>query len=134
QACRHAIANSWVRSAHDCAEGGLAIALAECCVTGSLGAEITLGVPKHIDQRWDEILFGEGGARILVSVPLKQQKIWESYLQENLDGYWQKLGIVGNLDSYLRILTTNNQPLIEVTIENMHNHYFQAIERRLIIQ
>jgi phosphoribosylformylglycinamidine synthase len=134
QACRHGIANSWVRSAHDCAEGGLAIALAECCVTGSLGAEITLELPKHIDQRWDEILFGEGGARILVSVPLEQQQIWESYLQENLDKYWQKLGIVGNLDSCLRILTTNNQPLIEVTIENMHNHYFKAIERRLIIQ
>jgi phosphoribosylformylglycinamidine synthase subunit PurL len=129
--CRHGITNAWIRSAHDCAEGGLAIAIAECCISASLGAEITLELANHTDQRWDEILFGEGGARILVSIPLKQQQNWESYLQENLNGYWQKIGMVGYLDSNLRISTTNNQSLVEVTIKDMHNRYFQAIERRL---
>ena len=33
-ACLAAIEAGFVRSAHDCAEGGLAVALAECCVTG----------------------------------------------------------------------------------------------------
>ncbi|MFN7908918.1 MAG: phosphoribosylformylglycinamidine synthase subunit PurL, partial [Microcystis sp.] len=41
-ACRRGIRASWVKSAHDCAEGGLATALAECCISGQLGAEIDL--------------------------------------------------------------------------------------------
>jgi phosphoribosylformylglycinamidine synthase len=45
-ACRDGIRQGWVRSAHDCAEGGLAIALAEACISGQLGAEINLGLPQ----------------------------------------------------------------------------------------
>jgi phosphoribosylformylglycinamidine synthase subunit PurL len=36
-----------VRSAHDIAEGGIAVALAECCVTGRIGARVTL--PAGLD-------------------------------------------------------------------------------------
>ena len=31
-----------LRSAHDIAEGGVAVALAECCIAGSIGATVTL--------------------------------------------------------------------------------------------
>ena len=47
-ACLAIIEAGCVRSAHDCAEGGLAVAIAECCVTGPrpLGATVTLpGAP-----------------------------------------------------------------------------------------
>ncbi len=44
-ALRDLIRGGWVRSAHDCSEGGLAVALAESCFNpdGSLGARIDLG-------------------------------------------------------------------------------------------
>ncbi|MBE9107313.1 phosphoribosylformylglycinamidine synthase subunit PurL, partial [Nostoc cf. edaphicum LEGE 07299] len=94
--CREGIRNGWVRSAHDSAEGGVAIALAESCLAGNLGAEINLEIaPTHLN-RLDEVLFAEGGARILVSVASAQQEIWESYLQEHLGQEWQNLGVVGN--------------------------------------
>jgi phosphoribosylformylglycinamidine synthase II len=66
-ACLAAIEAGCVRSAHDCAEGGLAIALAECCVTGPrrLGAEIALPPGGRVD----ETLFGEAPSRIVLSVP-----------------------------------------------------------------
>ena len=55
-----------VRSAHDAAEGGLAVALAEGCVTGPrrLGAAMRLpdGGPA-----WTRLLFGEAPSRILVT-------------------------------------------------------------------
>src|SRR5215510_4954277 len=43
-AVQAAVGAGLVTAAHDCAEGGLAIALAECCVTGrdSVGAEVAL--------------------------------------------------------------------------------------------
>ncbi|MGA7935256.1 MAG: phosphoribosylformylglycinamidine synthase subunit PurL [Kovacikia sp.] len=43
-ACCAGIRQGWIHSAHDCAEGGLAVALAECCISGGLGADIQLPV------------------------------------------------------------------------------------------
>ena len=132
--CREGIRNGWVRSAHDSAEGGVAIALAECCIAGNLGAEINLEIaPTQSLPRLDEVLFAEGGARILVSVASEQQEIWESYLQEHLGQEWQKLGIVGNFETGLGVFTTDNQALIKVRIEDMNDRYSHAIARRLAI-
>ncbi len=60
-----------LRSAHDLSDGGLAVALAECCIGGpwatvQFGADVDLG--RHADAASDEgWLFGEDGARALVS-------------------------------------------------------------------
>ena len=134
QVCREGIRAGWIRSAHDCAEGGVAVALAESCLAGNLGAEIKVEVSPTQLKRLDQVLFGEGGARILVSVPLAQQKNWESYLQTHLEQNWQILGTVGNLgnsEAELKVLTTDNQTLIKVTMEEMQARYFHAIARRL---
>ena len=50
-------------SAHDCSDGGLAIALAECCLLGGHGFAGEVAVEGRIDAA----LFGEGQGRILVS-------------------------------------------------------------------
>jgi phosphoribosylformylglycinamidine synthase len=64
-ACLAAIEAGCVRSAHDAAEGGLAVALAECCITGPdrLGADVALPVAGRVD----EALFGEAPSRIVVT-------------------------------------------------------------------
>ena len=65
-ACLAAIEAGRVRSAHDCAEGGLAVALAECCITGPQGRGAAVLLPEG--GRVDELLFGEAPSRILVTV------------------------------------------------------------------
>jgi phosphoribosylformylglycinamidine synthase len=62
------IAAGWLRSCHDLAEGGLAVALAESCILGGRGAHVTasffaLGAP--VVQAG--LLFGESQSRFLVS-------------------------------------------------------------------
>ena len=55
-------------SAHDVAEGGVAVALAEACITrpeGPFGAQVTL--PENL--RSDITLFGESQSRAIVSLP-----------------------------------------------------------------
>jgi phosphoribosylformylglycinamidine synthase subunit PurL len=131
--CREGIRAGWIRSGHDCTEGGVVIALAECCLASNLGAKINVDVATNQLQRLDEVLFGEIGARILVSVSSDQQESWESYLQEHLGQEWQKLGLVENSDQGLRVLTTDNQSLIKASIEDMKDRYFHAIARRLTI-
>jgi len=132
-ACREGIRSGWVRSAHDAAEGGLTVALAECCLSGKLGAEINLGISANYDSRFDEVLFGEGGARILVSVSGENQEIWESYLQEHLGENWQRLGVVADSETGLMVSTIDNQEIIKVSISDMGNVYDQAIAQRLTI-
>ncbi len=51
-------------SAHDCAEGGLAVALAECCVLGGRGVHLTLPAAS-VASPGD--LFGEDPSRVIVS-------------------------------------------------------------------
>lgn len=53
-----------LKSAHDVSGGGLAVALAECGLIGGVGADVAVA-PRRRD---DEVAFGEGGGRMLVSV------------------------------------------------------------------
>lgn len=59
-----AIRGGHVSSAHDCAEGGLLVALAEMTFARGIGAAISLDVPHRAGY-----LFGETQSRVLVSVP-----------------------------------------------------------------
>jgi phosphoribosylformylglycinamidine synthase len=87
-ALRAFIHSGVVKSAHDCSEGGLAVALAECCIShqiardtpGLIGAEIDLtnesdssgSAPdpqtSTVSPRLDALLFGESQGRIIISV------------------------------------------------------------------
>ncbi len=62
--CREAIAAGKLKSAHDCSDGGLAVALAECCIQGDAGMAGTLSGLR----RAGAALFGEAQSRIVVSV------------------------------------------------------------------
>ena len=67
RACRSLVSEGVIRSAHDCSEGGLAVALAESCIAGGLG--IRCDADTAPDCRWDALLFGETQSRIVVSLP-----------------------------------------------------------------
>ncbi len=58
RAVHHAIAGGMVQACHDCSEGGIAVALAEMCLAGRLGAQVDLSrVP--IDARSDDPAFND---------------------------------------------------------------------------
>jgi phosphoribosylformylglycinamidine synthase len=70
-----------VKSAHDCSEGGLAVALAESCISQQIardtprliGAQVDLtalaGTPQGTPApRLDALLFGEAQGRVVISV------------------------------------------------------------------
>ena len=62
--CRDLIKHGLVKSAHDCSEGGLAVAIAESCIKGEIGFKGEF----EIRGRWDVQLFGEQQSRIVISV------------------------------------------------------------------
>ncbi|MCH2312797.1 MAG: phosphoribosylformylglycinamidine synthase subunit PurL [SAR202 cluster bacterium] len=62
--CRNLIQHDFVKSAHDCSEGGLAVAIAESCIKGEIGFKGEF----ETRGRWDVQLFGEQQSRIVISV------------------------------------------------------------------
>ena len=65
-----AAADALIESAHDCAEGGLAVTLAECCFqSGGVGVEAAVPGPSGgADLALAAALFGESASRAVVSV------------------------------------------------------------------
>ena len=88
--CLRLIQEGLLHSAHDCSEGGLAVALAECAVQGGLGFHG--GFPPL--GRWDGALFGETPSRIVVSLEAKDLPRVERLCQEENVPY-ALLGTVG---------------------------------------
>ena len=79
-----AIEAGLVKSAHDCSEGGLAVAAAEMAFAGDVGVEILLGdVPVSDDvTREDEALFSESNSRLVLEVAPEAREALERALGE----------------------------------------------------
>jgi phosphoribosylformylglycinamidine synthase subunit PurL len=57
-----------LRSAHDCSEGGMLVALAECCMLGGIGVRCP-ALRLEAPVRPESAFFGESPSRFIVSVP-----------------------------------------------------------------
>jgi phosphoribosylformylglycinamidine synthase subunit PurL len=105
QLCLLAAQEQLFSSAHDVAEGGLAVALAEACITrpeGVLGAQVTL--PGSF--RPDVTLFGESQSRVIVSLsPDKLSRLDQLAKAQQVP--YIIIGEVGgtdlNIDNYLQL-------------------------------
>jgi phosphoribosylformylglycinamidine synthase len=132
---RRAIAAGLVASAHDLSDGGLAVALAEACVATSaeaaLGADLDL--PAAVEGRLDRLLFAEGGARILVSVPAERSDHWQAALEAAAAGAAAlPAERLGQVQASPRLsLRQGDQVLIDLAVDDLRRSFEQAIPRRL---
>jgi len=72
---RRAVQEGLLSSAHDCSDGGLGVALAECCMMagapeGEAPRRLGAAVRIPFAVRKDFALFGEDASRIVVSLPM----------------------------------------------------------------
>ncbi|HUW46019.1 MAG TPA: phosphoribosylformylglycinamidine synthase subunit PurL [Dehalococcoidia bacterium] len=63
--CLEAIKRGVIKSAHDCSEGGLLVAIAESCICGDIGFK---GEGWKVKRRLDSAFFGEHQSRVVVSM------------------------------------------------------------------
>ena len=120
-----------LRSAHDCADGGLAVAVAECCLGGPYGHG-TLGAGVHLEQRQgleaDALLYGEDGARAVVSFdPGAVEALRALALDHRVP--LSVVGSVGAAGGDLRI-TVGTASMAWAT-GDLRQIYFTAIPRRM---
>jgi phosphoribosylformylglycinamidine synthase subunit PurL len=122
--CREGIDQGLIRSAHDSSEGGLAVALAECAIAAGLGAQIQLTGTGRIDR----LLFGEGGARIIVTVAEADRADWEALVADRLPNFCRRIGVVGGASLGIRL---GESLLLDVPVADLDHTWSTAIERRL---
>jgi phosphoribosylformylglycinamidine synthase subunit PurL len=104
-----------VASAHDIAEGGFAVALAECVMnTNGLGAKVT------VDGDITAQLFSETQSRFIVSVKKENQEKFEQLVEAEL------IGEVTN-DGTLLVERASGEVVIQLSVEQMRSVWKGAI-------
>ena len=100
RAVRAAVSAGLVTAAHDCSEGGVAVALAESCVTGRavMGCEATLVTA----DRTDLALFGEGPSRVVIAVEAVRAREFEGLMAESAIP-WRWIGTTGGERLVIRV-------------------------------
>jgi phosphoribosylformylglycinamidine synthase len=123
-AVRAAVAAGLVTAAHDCAEGGIAATLAECCVTGApIGCEVTLGAGRRLD----ETLFGEGPSRVVVAVEAARQREFEALMAESAIP-WRWIGATGGERLVVR---AGDRAVLDVPVDRIEHAWRSGFERHM---
>jgi phosphoribosylformylglycinamidine synthase II len=136
---REMIRAGLIKSAHDCSEGGLAVAIAESCFNPDhlLGAEVDLDVeaavpaapsnnagdtPASTPMRADQILFNETQSRIVISMAPANVAAATDLLTQRKTPF-QRLGTVGGDALSIRV----NEEKFSWPIAELYDDWFNSI-------
>jgi phosphoribosylformylglycinamidine synthase len=121
-----------VKSAHDCSEGGLAVALAESCISQQIGRDTPRLIGAKIDlsavakTRLDALLFGETQGRVIISVGKHQaEKVLAQAKILGLPAL--SLGTVGGVT--LEIKTSGES--LSWNLTELHDAWWNSIARAM---
>jgi phosphoribosylformylglycinamidine synthase subunit PurL len=131
--CLEAIQACVVRSAHDCGDGGLAVALIESCFSSygreAIGARIDLSEHAKLSGIGNApaLLFGESPSRIIIS--LKPEHVSE------VKNIAQQAGVacavIGEVGGKTLSVACDGKPLIEATVASMEEAWRGALSTHL---
>jgi phosphoribosylformylglycinamidine synthase len=114
-----------VTSAHDVADGGLAVALAECCImdrSAPRGASVDLSYWRELPSR--AVLFGEAQARAVISTSMPDTVLG---IARKHGVPARVIGQVGPIGGPLRI--TVGDVVLEASLDTLDDDYHEAIPR-----
>jgi phosphoribosylformylglycinamidine synthase len=114
-----AIQQGLVASAHDLSEGGIAGALAESCISGGIGAEVSL----TSELRPDHLLFSESQSRILLSAKPEQANALTALLSEQ----GVKHAVVGTVKGSSLTINVNGKSGISAPVQQLEKVWKDAI-------
>jgi len=114
-----------VRNAHDCSEGGLGVALAECCISGEkrIGASLNIGSSS---DRMDLLLFNETQSRVIVSVAREHSAEAEKLCIEAGIPFC-RLGEVGGTELVVR----NGKETLRWDVTELYEKWYLSIEHAM---
>jgi len=119
--CLEAINAGIVRSAHDCAEGGLAVTLAESCISGGKGLDADVAAA---DMPVRAVLFSESQSRIIISVSPEQEK----QLLASAEKHGVSCNKLGQVRGDKLRIAISGKSVIAMPLEKAANTWREAIE------
>jgi phosphoribosylformylglycinamidine synthase len=114
------IAARLIQSAHDVSDGGLLITLAESSFPRKLG----FSVQGDVNIRRDACWFGEAQSRVVVSIDAQNKAKFESYLNQNNQGF----SLIGEVKG--KDMSVDNQ--VVSTLQGAFDSYHSALETALM--
>jgi phosphoribosylformylglycinamidine synthase subunit PurL len=122
------IQHGWVKSAHDCSEGGFGVAMAECCISGDqrIGASVDFG---HWPERLDQILFNESQSRVILTVGPENAKAAEAVCTA-AEIPFSRIGEVGGSD----LTISTQRESLRWGVAELYQAWYASIERAMSSQ
>ncbi len=120
-----------INSAHDLGDGGLAVAVSECCISSGYGANIMLPLSQ---SRLDRLLFAEGGARVLVSCSSDQSIELKKYYKNisSKEPNIFSISKLGNVNNQKKLLVYQADNLIiDINIKDLKDTYKDTIYKKI---
>ncbi|MFN2492609.1 MAG: phosphoribosylformylglycinamidine synthase subunit PurL [Pyrinomonadaceae bacterium] len=135
--CLEAAESGLLASAHDCSDGGLAVALAECCFSSlnhpALGADVILPDAQSTPLSDATTLFSESPSRIIISFPETSRATVEN-LAERENCLLTVIGQVGGDRLRIKVDTGNGErtkELVSASITELENVWRGSLSKEL---
>ncbi len=113
-----AIDRGLIKACHDCSEGGIAVALAEMCIGGYLGAEVNLDkIPTNLTRKY-KILFSESNSRFIVEVAQGYEREFE-HLMRGVS--YAKIGYV--ISEKELIINSSKKKIVNASLQDMIRYW-----------
>ena len=131
--CQHflrlGILKNFIISSHDVSDGGLAIALSECCILSAKGAIIKL---MDNNLREDNLLFSEGGSRIIFSIKNEEESNWLNFLNEETKNFTNTMYVkkIGYVSSYYLNIKVEDKLLCNIGVDQLAEKFNNSISNQ----
>ncbi len=117
--CLQAIKKGIVKSAHDTSEGGLAVALAECCIEGKIGAVVAMN--ENINNI--SLLFDECQSRIIITINPSDIFVFTSIAKSNSAPF----SIIGKVGGSSLKINNKKKKLVDIKVAKISKAYNNSI-------
>jgi phosphoribosylformylglycinamidine synthase len=126
QTCLEAIRLGLVKSSHDISEGGLAVALSECCVAGKTGAMLSMmnelpPVP---------LLFSETQSRIIITIAPESLFLFEKLTTKHR----ASMEVIGKVGGSSLMIRKGNKTLIDLPVQKLSEMYYNSIQNAMEVR
>jgi len=126
-ACLRAAEAGLIRSAHDCADGGLAVALAECCFSSlnrkAIGADVDLPGDDDVATR----LFSETPSRIIISL----SESAESEIEQIAAAAGCPIKVIGKVGLDRLRIESDGERVVDLDVVDMEAAWRSSLKEKL---
>ena len=116
------------KSVHDCSKGGLAVAVAELCMTNQIGCNVLLNKVPGEKLTDDRILFSESHSRYLLTINEKNIKKLENILKKNKVTFQ----IIGKFGSKKIQFVHGTKSIIDLDVDKAQKTWFNSLKNMVL--